>query len=263
MSYNNRINLDCTHYTQQWGGEFVHPLDLSGCTQIYGQLVIKNNVGVGKVFTSDSGGTGTWQTLTSVQNITKQICQISHGFNVNNVLGWSGGTYNKPIADGSYDGEILGIVTKRYNANCFNLTQAGYVTGLTGMSVNTTYFLSDTVAGQLTPIKPIINGHIVKSIILADTTNSGWVLPYPSYYASSGSTVAAINEFIITGNSVSTGFTVNHALNKQFVNVEVVKNSIPYSTVFTSIERPNANCVCVLFDNPPVSGQQYKVLIIK
>ena len=170
---------------------------------------------------------------------------------------------SKPHCAGSYDGEILGIVTKRYNANCFNLTQAGYVTGLTGMSVNTTYFLSDTVAGQLTPIKPIINGHIVKSIILADTTNSGWVLPYPSYYASSGSTVAAINEFIITGNSVSTGFTVNHALNKQFVNVEVVKNSIPYSTVFTSIERPNANCVCVLFDNPPVSGQQYKVLIIK
>ena len=38
MSYNNRINLDCTHYTQQWGGEFVHPLNLSGCTQIYGEF---------------------------------------------------------------------------------------------------------------------------------------------------------------------------------------------------------------------------------
>ena len=273
MSYNNRINLDCTHYTQQWGGEFTHPLNLSGCTQIYGQLVIKNNTGfsatynagVGKVWTSDGTGIGTWQVnnTPSGVRITKSIYQPSHGFSVNDVVGWSGGTYNKPIADDTYDGEVLGIVNK-VSGNTFELTQSGYITGLTAVLVpNTTYFLSDLTAGLLTANETTINGHIVKPMLIATTSSTGWVLSYAGYQITTGGTVATISEFVITGNSVSTGFTVNHALSEQFVSVEVVKNGSPFATVYTNIERPNANCVCITFDIAPLNGQQYKILIIK
>ena len=124
----------------------------------------------------------------SGERVTKLICQSSHGFIVNNVIGWSGGTYNKAIADGKYDGEVLGIVSKCYNSSCFDLTQVGYVTGLTsGFTTNCTYFLSDSIAGSLTATEPTISGHISKSVLIADSTSSGWVLPYAGYVISSGS----------------------------------------------------------------------------
>jgi hypothetical protein len=125
-------------------------------------------------------------TSASGERITKLICQVSHGFNIKDVIGWSGGTYNKAIADGLYDGEVVGIVSKCYNANCFDLTQAGYITGLTSLSVNTTYFLSDITAGLLTSIEPTGNTHISKSVLIANSSTSGWVLPYAGYVIISG-----------------------------------------------------------------------------
>lgn len=198
------------------------------------------------------------------ERITKRICQTSHGFVVNNVIGWSGNTYNKAIALSTYDGEILGLATKCYNADSFDLTQAGYVTGLTSLSANTTYFLSDVTPGLLTASQPTIAGHISKAVIIANSSTSGWVLPYPGYVlaTSTGTTYSSLSEFTITGNSSATGFTINHAKNKQFVAVEIVKNSSPYATIYTNVERTNANCVCVTFDTAPTIGQQYKILII-
>ena len=210
-----------------------------------------------------SGSTST--STASGERITKLINQASHGFVVKDVIGWSGGTYNKAIACTTYNGEILGIVSKCYNANCFDLTQAGYVTGLTSLTANTTYFLSTSTAGLLTATKPTLTGQLVKSVIVADSTTSAWVLPYAAFLlsVSSGTTGSStLSEYTITGNSSSTGFTINHAKNKQFVNVEVVKNSSPYSTIYTTVNRPNANCVCITFDTAPTTGQQYKILII-
>jgi trimeric autotransporter adhesin len=428
--------------------------------------------------TLPSGGTNIGA---SGEKISKLINQPSHGFTVGTVLGWSGGAYNKPIANGLYDGEVLGIVSKCYNTSCFDLTQAGYVTGLTSLSANTTYFLSDTIAGLLTPLEPTIGGHIAKTMLIADTSTSAWVLPYPGYVVTTGSsgggtvtganngltlsgadillggtliqntaiclnnntigigcntepayleiigmnciesaylqantnsflnihgvsgsefvdlssnftgstllnlggiggcqsaclaasptsylsicgassseciilravsnsclelssgyaglygsTVTGINVdglneiiaiqsdantylklsggtasilgnlkllttpttgictdsvlvwnstdksikklpyssggtggsslsvFTITGDSSATGFTINHAKNKQFVGVEIVRNTSPYPTVYTSVYRTNANCVCVTFDTAPTTGLEYKILI--
>ena len=120
------------------------------------------------------------------QRITKTICQISHGFNKKDVIGWSGGTYNRAIANGMYDGEVIGIVSNVCNANCFDLTQAGYVTGLTGLCTSRTYFLSDVTSGLMTLTEPTTNGHISKSVMLADSSVSGWVLPYAGYVISNG-----------------------------------------------------------------------------
>lgn len=121
--------------------------------------------------------------------IFKLICQPSHGFSTNSVLGWSGGTYNKAIADGLYDGEILGVVSKCYNVDCFELTQAGYVTGLTPtLTMNCTYFLSELTPGLLTTVAPVCNNQINKAMLIATSSSSGWVLPYAAYTISSGFT---------------------------------------------------------------------------
>jgi len=132
------------------------------------------------------------------ERIFKMICQTGHGFVNSEVVGWSGATvisgcYNKPIANGLYDGEVLGIVSKYYNADCFELTQAGYVTGLTASYIpNSTYFLSDTIAGSLTPTEPTTPNYLSKSMLIATSNCTGWVLPYAGYVITSGVTGGAL-----------------------------------------------------------------------
>ena len=122
------------------------------------------------------------------ERIFKTICQ-SHSFVVNDVIGWSGGSYNKGIANGCYDGEILGVVTKCNSSSSFELTQAGYYSGFTACFIpNTTYFLSASVAGCLTSIEPSTPNYISKAMLIATSINSGWVLPYAAYVISSGIT---------------------------------------------------------------------------
>jgi hypothetical protein len=188
-------------------------MNLSGCTQIYGQLDIENGAtlsicggaGVGKVLVSDASGVATWQEINvsaSGDAIKKQISQSSHGFSVQDVIGWSGGTYNKAIADGTYDGEVLGIVSSVPNINAFELTQAGYITGLTSLVQSTTYFLSDSTPGLLTATEPTGDTHISKAMLLADSTTSGWVLPYAGYIITTGDTAS-----IVVDTELNTGST--------------------------------------------------------
>lgn len=193
MAIDTKPNLSNEKF-EQFSGE---TLSLSGTTEIYGKfhvadsaiLSISPNAGAGRVLTSDGLGHATWQVPEvppSGERISKCITQSSHGFNIQDVIGWSGGTYNKAIADGTYDGEVVGIVTNVDSPNIFEVTQAGYVTGLTGLVMNTTYFLSDVTAGLLTPNEPTGNTHISRAMLIADSVTSGWVLPYAGYIITTG-----------------------------------------------------------------------------
>jgi hypothetical protein len=148
---------------------------------------------------TNNGGSG--------ERITKSITQAGHGFIVNDVVGWSGGTYNKAIANGLYNGEVLGLITK-VTGDTFELTQSGYFSGLTTLSASTTYFLSDITAGLLTTTKPITLSHIVKSVVVMTTPNAGWILPYAGYIlTASGSTGGKNNIYsktIVTGDTTLT-----------------------------------------------------------
>src|SRR5574343_1493793 len=127
-----------------------------------------------------SGGTG------GGSSVTKIIILPSHGFLIGDVIGVSGGTYNKAIADGTYDGEIVGIVSNVIDIDSFELTQAGYVETFIGLVPSATYFLSTIIPGAITTTEPSGVGQIVKAVLVADTPTSGWVLPYPAYYITSG-----------------------------------------------------------------------------
>jgi hypothetical protein len=142
---------------------------------------IGNNVYIYSPTGSTSGG------------VSEIITLPSHSFIAGEVIGFSGGTYNHAIADGTYNGEIIGLVSKYIDANTFELTQAGFVSGLTGLVSDTTYFLSPIVAGQLTATEPTTSGYISKAVLIATSTTSGWVLPYPGYYISSGVTLSWTN----------------------------------------------------------------------
>ena len=155
------------------------------------------------IISSIGGSTG------NLENVTKRITQNSHGFTLMDVIGWSGGTYNKAIADGTYDGEVIGLVTNYVDVNTFDVTQSGYVTGLTGLTTNSTYFLSDDTDGLLTTDEPTLFGHISKSIIIATSTSSGWVLPYVGYIILSGTSEHdnAVNVYMVTASTTYTATT--------------------------------------------------------
>ena len=172
---------------------------LTGATSYSGYVVVPNFAilctpsGSGNILCWDSTTkkveltTGGGGSTASGERISKTITQASHGFTVKDVVGFSGTTYNKAIADGTYDGEVLGLVTSVPDGSTFVLTQAGYVTGLTSLVANTTYFLSDATAGLLTTTEPTTEGSISKTVLFANSTTTGWVLPYVGYIVTTGS----------------------------------------------------------------------------
>ena len=162
----------------------------------------------GEVLQGAASGGGS---AASGENVTIEVTQATHGFALNDFLGWSGGTYNKAIADGLYDGEFVGLVTEVPDGNTFKVTQSGYVTGLTASFVaNTTYWLSEGTAGLLTSTEPTGDGEISKAAFVADTTSSGWVLPYAGVVVSTGATTlsGADNGLTDNGGIVGLGGTL-------------------------------------------------------
>jgi hypothetical protein len=153
----------------------------TGNTQLFKKLA-----GGGNTTITDAGDSVVISSTASVssissENVTKSITQFGHGFSVGDVVGWSGSTYNKAIADGTYGGEIIGIVSEVTDVNNFNLTQSGYITGLTGFIENTTYFVSSTISGNLTNIEPTTYGYLYRPIFVANSATSGWVFPDRGY----------------------------------------------------------------------------------
>ena len=162
----------------------------------------------GQVLQGAASGGGT---ASSGRNVTLEVTQSSHGFALNDFIGWSGSTYNKAIADGLYDGEFIGIITEVPDGNNFKVTQSGYVTGLTSSFIaNTTYFLSEATPGLLTSTEPTGEGEISKAAFIADTTTSGWVLPYVGYIITTGATTisTANNGLTVNGGIVGLGGTL-------------------------------------------------------
>ena len=168
-------------------------------------MAVKKAIFINQAGNAAGGGSG------SGENVTLTVTQSSHGFAINDFVGWSGGTYNLAIADGNYDGEFVGLVTASGDTDTFDVTQSGYISGLTAsFSANTTYFLSEATPGLLTDTEPTGDGEISKAVFIAETTSSGWVLPYAGVVVSTGaSTISTANNGLTdNGGIVQLGGTL-------------------------------------------------------
>lgn len=70
---------------------------------------------------------------------------------------------------------MVGIVSAVADANNFTLQTGGRVTGLSGLTAGTVYYVDDDTAGLLTSTEPTDTGDISKPVLIADTTTSGFV----------------------------------------------------------------------------------------
>ena len=207
MGFGTKLRLTLKKFFQESGDT----LQLSGSTNIYGNLniesgatfTLKDNAGVNKVLFSDVQGNSKWEYLPEITNIKKTVTQNLHGFSVGDYIGWSNNQYSKAIADNTYDGEFVGFVSNIVDTNTFVVTQAGFMSGFTGLDANYTYYLSDVTAGDITTGKTTVIGHIIKPTLVATSPTEGWVLPYVgSYVIDTGDTIT------FTGSVVQSGSTV-------------------------------------------------------
>jgi hypothetical protein len=126
----------------------------------------------GYALKSDGAGALSWGAAGG-EELKKSITQSTHGFSVGDVLYHNGTIYALADADTEATAEVVGIVSAVADTNTFTLLYSGYISGLSGLTAGTVYFLSAT-AGDLTATEPSAAGQISKPLLIADSTTSGY-----------------------------------------------------------------------------------------
>ena len=121
------------------------------------------------------------------------VVQGAHGFAVKDVVRLSGGTWVKAQADSLANAREVGIVSEVVDASTFRVVSHGYVTGLTGLTAGSVYYLSASTAGLLTTTEPTGFGQVSVPVFIADTTTSGFVMSQRPLLVKTASLVCQIN----------------------------------------------------------------------
>ncbi len=115
---------------------------------------------------------------------TRTISQAAHGFAIGNVLYLVGSTYTLAIATSLAAAEVMGIVIKSIDANSFIVQYNGVVQGLSGLTAGSTFYLSPSSAGALTITQPSTPTQVIKPLLVADSTTTGYWINLPGIYLS-------------------------------------------------------------------------------
>lgn len=186
------------------------------------------------------------------------VNQTGHGFVFGNVLYMkSNGDYAKSIADNVVASEVVGVVSRVYSADRFEITTQGEIIGdfsavteeSSDLSPGAAYFLSPLTAGKITGTKPVDNGQIQKTVLIGLASDRALVKNYL------GGEVSLINQTTqaLTSNKIIVsqaghGFTYGDAL--------YVTNSGSFDRAqgIPSDDTNNYNDVVGIVDDVHISG---------
>lgn len=115
---------------------------------------------------------------------TRVISQAAHGFSIGNILYLNGATYTLAIATSLAAAEAMGVVIKVVDVNTFIIQYNGVVQGLAGLTAGSVFYLSPSSAGALTITQPSTPTQVIKPLLVADSTTTGYWINLPGIYLS-------------------------------------------------------------------------------
>lgn len=160
--------------------------------------VLQTNGSGTLTFATASGGGGS--------GASSDFQQSAHGFAVGDIVRLSNSAYVKAKADSAANAEVAGIIGTVTNASNATIVYIGAITGMSGLTAGTTYFLSAATAGALTATEPSTVGQISKPCFLARTTSGGIFVNMRG--AVVGNATSSLAQSIQSGNGSTTAFTL-------------------------------------------------------
>ena len=123
------------------------------------------------------GSTGATGPSGAAGSGSEEITQTTHGLSVGDWVRLNGsGDYILAQADTEANAEVVGMVAAVANVNTFTLQDHGYVdVGLAGLTAGVVYYLSDSVAGDITATEPASLGEVSKPVLIAESATTGWI----------------------------------------------------------------------------------------
>lgn len=106
-----------------------------------------------------------------------------------------GTNYTLAQANTATNGEVIGVIVESTPGVSFRLKQSGYIRSLSALNPlasylplipGRVYFLSQSNSGELDLIEPSADGTVSRPCLVADTADSGWIIPYRGLLNSSG-----------------------------------------------------------------------------
>lgn len=159
------------------------------------------NGATGATGSGATGATGAVGATGAGSSGTQSVTQTAHGLVVGDVVRFNGTDYVKAQADSAANAEVVGIVSAVAGVNDFSLQIGGLVSGLSGLSAGSVYFLSPSTAGALTTTEPSTVGQISKPLLVATSATTGYFINYRGEVLTTGPTAGA------TGPAGATGAT--------------------------------------------------------
>jgi hypothetical protein len=154
-------------------------------------------------------------------SLTQDVTQATHGFSVNDWLYHNGTQYALADASAAGTAESIGVVSAVADANNFTIQFGGRITGLSGLTAGEAHFLSET-AGDITATAPSTEGAVVKPVLIADSTTSGYIFNMRGIEVTS--TTSWYQSF--TNADLSSGvLTVTHNLGHKYAIIQVYDNN--------------------------------------
>lgn len=124
----------------------------------------------GQFLQSNGAAAPSWAAAPNPSAVVKAVNQTTHGFAVQDVIYYTGSAWAKAKADADSTSEAIGMVSAVADADNFTVTFSGEITGLSGLTSGTTYYLSSATSGLATATEPTAAGHISKPVGVALST---------------------------------------------------------------------------------------------